>query len=171
MKGKLTILVGPSGSGKSTYADNKKDAVRISSDKLREELYGDEALQYSDEFLRSHKYAPDMMTEQEKRRTCNNILFKTMDKQVKKALKTGDVIYDATSLTAKTRKGIIDEFKNDASEIEAVCLVTDIDECKKRNRERDRSVPEEVIDLQFKNYEKPKLNEGFSSVVLIYNSH
>ena len=41
----LTVLVGLPGSGKSTYANKIKNAILCSSDKVREELYGDENIQ------------------------------------------------------------------------------------------------------------------------------
>ena len=45
----LTLLIGPPGSGKTTYAqrhsEDDKNIVHLSSDKIRQELYGDEAIQ------------------------------------------------------------------------------------------------------------------------------
>ena len=46
----LTLLIGLPGSGKTTYAKNYaqkyiNDVVHLSSDKIRQELYGDETIQ------------------------------------------------------------------------------------------------------------------------------
>ena len=46
---KLEILIGLPGSGKSTYCKEKRElnsnSVYLSSDKIREELYGNESIQ------------------------------------------------------------------------------------------------------------------------------
>ena len=46
---KLEILIGIPGSGKSTYAkeehESNSNSVYLSSDKIREELYGNESVQ------------------------------------------------------------------------------------------------------------------------------
>jgi len=91
---KLIILCGLPGSGKSYYAaqlwrrENTFDeptAVVHSSDAIRKELFGDAGSQEN-----------------------NALVFETMHKRVKDDLRAGKtVIYDATNITRKSRRGII----------------------------------------------------------------
>lgn len=78
------MLVGLSGAGKSTYAEDAKyepSMEVLSSDAIREELYGSREVQ-----------------------TGNNRVFELMLERTRAALKAGkDVIYDATNLVRKRR--------------------------------------------------------------------
>ena len=74
------MLVGISGSGKSSHKF-EEEVVKISSDALRAELYGDENDQ-----------------------THNAEIFNELHKRVIKHLKAGDnVVYDATNLSRRRR--------------------------------------------------------------------
>ena len=82
---KLEILIGLPGSGKSTYCKEKRESnsnsVYLSSDKIREELYGNESIQGNPAEV-----------------------FTLMQSRAIEALKNGiDVFYDATNLTRKDR--------------------------------------------------------------------
>lgn len=86
---KLEILIGLPGSGKSTYAkeehESDSNSVYLSSDKIREELYGNESVQGNPAEV-----------------------FTLMQSRAIEALKNGrDVFYDATNLTRKDRAGIL----------------------------------------------------------------
>lgn len=86
---KLEILIGLPGSGKSTYAkeehESNSNSVYLSSDKIREELYGNESIQGNPVEV-----------------------FTLMQSRAIEALKSGrDVFYDATNLTRKDRAGIL----------------------------------------------------------------
>ena len=98
---KLIIIVGLPGSGKSTYAKSIMDPEgRIqycSSDKVREDLYGDESIQGD-----------------------SNKVFRVLHNNVKNFLDRGyDVIYDATNVTRKSRRTIINEARKYCNRIEA----------------------------------------------------
>mgnify|MGYP003299417619 CR=1 FL=1 len=91
---KLIILCGIPGSGKSWIADEllseylifgeREDIAVHSSDAIREELFGDPSSQEN-----------------------NALVFETMHKRVRDDLKADKtVIYDATNITRKARKGV-----------------------------------------------------------------
>jgi predicted kinase len=148
------MLMGLPGSGKSYYAKEytklDKDAIIISSDDIRQELWGD---------------ANDQSNPSK--------IFETMFDRTVEALKSGkNVIYDATNLIAKTRKSTLTRlrqiFKEDL--YSALYLITcSISECKRRQGDRERKVPEEVIDRMVRQFQAPWYNEGWD-VIFTYNS-
>lgn len=137
----LYIMVGIPGSGKSTVAKNL-GAIVVSSDTVREILYG------SEEILGESK-----------------VVFSWVDSIVKDALIDGrDVIYDATCLTKKTREGIVKKFRETADEIVCIFVDTPLEKCIKRNSLRSRKVPEDVIRSMSAKLERPMLEEGFDRI-------
>ena len=113
---KLIIPVGVPGSGKSTLAATIPGAIVLSSDNIREELFGDANLQYTEEYaakkIKQKKIDTSDLSDEKllalKIHLCNASVFGTLNYRVKKALKEGkDVVYDATNISAKTRKGIL----------------------------------------------------------------
>lgn len=145
----MVMMVGLPGSGKSTFAKtikfgDKGDEKPIihSSDDLREELYGDAAIQGD-----------------------NNKLFQELHKRIREDLKQGkNVIYDATNIKKKTRIGFLKELKN--IECIPVCIVmaTEYALCLKNNENRERKVPTHVIKRMQNNFEPPHESEGFYDV-------
>ena len=86
---KLILLVGPPGCGKSTYAhdyiSNHFDTIHLSSDLIRKELWGNEAIQGD-----------------------NSEVFSLMQTRAIEALNNEQsVVYDATNMTRKDRSYII----------------------------------------------------------------
>lgn len=147
------MLMGLPGSGKSTHAENYKkgwpNTVVVSSDAIREELYGD---------------ANDQ--------TNPKAVFAIMLERSIAALKEGnDVIYDATNVVAKTRKQTLSEIKkavganNFVSNL--VFIACSISECKLRQGSRDRKVPDAVIDRMARKFEAPWYNEGWDQIIVI----
>ena len=133
----LYMTVGLPGSGKSYYAkENFPNAYIASSDKLREELWGDENKQGD-----------------------NEVLFNTLHRRITgNLLLDNDVVYDATNLNAKRRRKYL---KTIEPEHRKVCLffLTDIDICKERNKLRDRTVPDEVIDKMYRSIQIPQYSD------------
>ena len=128
----FVVTVGLPGSGKSYWANEYiktcPNSVVVSSDAIREELWGD---------------ANDQQNPLE--------VFETMFRRSVAALKEGkDVVYDATNLVAKTRKATLarvrEATKGTYVYAVAVFVACSISECKRRQTERDRQVPDEVID-------------------------
>ena len=140
---KFYMLVGLPGSGKSTYSKTIEDAVIISSDALRKELYG---------------------SEEELGNPFEEMIKRTID-----ALKNGrDVVFDATNLNTKKRRHIVERIKKYADYKKAIVIATPYTECLKRNAERDRHVPEEVIKHMYMTFSMPCKQEGFDEVSIHY---
>ena len=152
---KLILLCGLPGVGKSAAAErfisNDDNAVWLSSDALREEMWGD---------VNEQKNAPAIFTEMNKRAAAALNERKT-------------VIYDATNLRADKRKATLQEItravKPNCSDFQAWCyiVVCSITECKKRQFYRDRVVPDEVIDRMVCNFQIPWYNEGWDYIGIL----
>ena len=125
----LYVMIGPAGSGKSTASKNLfPNCLRVSTDSVRKELFGDEASQQE----------PGKVFE---------IAYKSMED----ALCNGfSVVFDATNTTAFARKKVINRVDAIQCRKVAVYMNTPLEECKRRNKTRGRIVPEAVIERQYK---------------------
>lgn len=164
IKRRFIIMVGICGSGKSTHAVWLKNKIKneypeydqlgeaneteiISSDSIREEVFGD-------------------VNDQ----THNQQVFAEVRKRAIEAIKNKKhVIIDATGLTIKDRRSAISYFDAVSTyrkwyNIEACVMTTEIQECRRRNKERDRVVPNEVITKQIHKFEIPFYGEGFNKI-------
>ena len=148
----LIVMVGLSASGKSTVAENlakKNDAIIISSDKLREELFNN-------------------VNDTEH----NAQVFSELNKRVKSNLLAGkNVIVDATNLTIKSRKNIlntVNQVKNSGVEIHTTAYIMPkpFEICVQEDSERDRNVGKEVLNAQIKKFQIPFYEEGFDEIVI-----
>lgn len=138
------MLVGIPGCGKSTYAHEflrGADVVYLSSDAIREEIFGDASCQ-EDHYK----------------------VFTLMQERALEALKNGyHIVYDATNITRKSRRGILSILP---SYVKKDCVVVwaPIEECIARDKNRLRSVGEEVIWKMLKRFEAPFYDEGFDMI-------
>ena len=148
----LIVMVGLSASGKSTVAENlakKYDAVIISSDKIREELFNN-------------------VNDTEH----NSQVFGELNKRLKNNLRSNkSVIVDATNLTIKSRKNVLstaNQVKNEGIEIHTIAYIMPkpYELCIKEDLERERSVGENVIMLQLKKFQIPFYEEGFDEIII-----
>lgn len=145
---RLYITIGIPGAGKSTYTKTLNAKV-ISSDAIRGELFGDEGCQDNPKKV-----------------------FAILNSRVRKSLLDGeDVIYDATNVTKKARRTIINTYKNIADEIIACYFDTPVEVAKIRNANRTRVVPDEIIDNMYKKLTVPEFEEGFSEIIYIKTSN
>ena len=141
----LILLVGIPGSGKTTYAEKyiaeNPNTVHLSSDKIREELWGDEATQGD-----------------------NNEVFSLMQSRAIEALNNGqDVVYDATNVTRKDRSYIIALCPKFAK-IECHIIWAHIETCIERDAARERTVGKAVIDKMLKRFQAPYYDEGIDEI-------
>lgn len=152
--GRLYFTVGLPASGKSSYFEKVKewhpDAIHISSDNIREEVFGD-------------------VNRQDK----NTEVFKIMEERTYKTLATNGVcFYDATNLSAKRRIAFLKNMKarlNHRDDISFTCLlfVPTLKECIERDKSRERTVGINVIMRMVKQFQPPHISEGWNSIQIV----
>lgn len=147
-KTKLTVLVGLSGSGKSTIAtqivNENLNTVIISSDAIREELTGN-------------------LADQEH----NEEVFRIFHDRIRRNLENKkNVIADATNLTMKSRRAILD--KVNGLNIYRVCVIIPkpFERCKEDNLHREHPVPDIVLDKQIRRFQVPFYEERWDEIVI-----
>lgn len=147
MKPKLFIMCGLSGSGNSTIAKDlaiKYNAEIVSSDAIREELFG------------SFQNQSD-----------NEKVFNIFNKRIRESLnKNKNVIADATNITIKSRRAIVEYVRK--LDIEKICYIVPkkYKDCVKDNKNREHTVPEYVLEKQLRRFQIPFKEEGFSEMVI-----
>lgn len=145
----LIILVGVSGSGKTTYAkkyiEEHANTIHLSSDLIRNELWGSEAIQGD-----------------------NNEVFSLMQSRAVEALNNGQsVVYDATNVTRKDRSYIIALCPKFAK-IECHIIWAPIETCIERDAVRERTVGKAVIDRMLKRFQAVHYDEGIDEIKVIF---
>ena len=144
----LIVLCGLPGAGKSTYAKQyvktHPNTKVLSSDGIRNELYGDESIQGDPAEV-----------------------FGLMKSRAVEYLNQGsDVIYDATGMMRMHRGEILACAPAFAVK-KCVILWASIEECVKRDSKRNRKVGKEIIDMLVKTFEIPTCEEGFAEIQVI----
>jgi predicted kinase len=148
----LYITVGPPACGKSTFVKSyinvfkQKDAY-LSSDELRAKFGKDESDQTVTPQVFSH--------------------IKQKISEVLSDREDGYLIIDATSINRKNRKEYIELAKKNKARIVAWVFERNRNILVERNKNRDRVVPEWVIDKMLTQYERPTTDEGFDEVIEI----
>lgn len=139
---KVHILIGPAGVGKSTFIqENAGDALVLSSDAIREELYGS-------------------LSEGNKH---NNEVFQTLLERLREAVEQGDkdVYFDATNLSRKTRTHYYNQIKswNKDTDVVADILHKPLKTILAQNAQRkgDKFVPVDVVDRMYKSMTIPRI--------------
>jgi hypothetical protein len=149
---KAFIMCGAPGAGKSTHVkqllQEHPDALVVCGDDIREELYGDASIQgdYSD-----------------------------IQRRMVEMIREGQgrvVIMDGTHYLSSYRKAAKSILKDHGyDEVDLVVVIKPLEVCLRQNAERDRKVPEEVIErmhssllASLPNVEK----ENFSNVKFVY---
>lgn len=144
------MMVGLPGSGKSYRANRlaeEHNANIHSSDAIREELSGD-------------------INNQD----INDLVFKTLHNRIKEDLRNGkNCIYDACNISYKRRMTFLQELKNIPCEKICVLMATPYEECLKNNANRDRIVPDYVIERMYRNFDVPCNYEGWDDIEVMWN--
>ena len=156
---KIIMLIGAAASGKSTAAPKiaaeHQNAVILSTDKMRAELYGAEHIQ---------GYWPDIEA----------LLYK----RIKNAIKQNkNIILDSTHYKKEYRAKIIKEFSWDilganSSEFSAYYFNYPFSLIYSRNKHRARRVPFDVLAAMYEHLKNapPTLAEGFKNIKKMYDS-
>jgi len=150
---KFFMLVGIAGCGKSTWAQKNLNHYQMftkifSSDIYRENLFND-------------------INDQ----THNKIVFDTMHKDIIKALKNGEsVCYDATNLTRKNRQNILHLINKQNIECQKIAVLFEVEESiiREQNANRERKIPDIILDQMFRRFEIPFLDEGFDDINIVF---
>lgn len=145
---KFYMMIGLPASGKSYYANilQEQGAIVVSSDKMREELYGDINCQDN-----------------------NEELFQHIRKKIKQELINGnDVAFDACNISYKKRMNFLQELKNIPCIKTAILMATSYEKCLENNLQRERKVPEEVIIKMYKSFYVPQYYEGWDNIEIKY---
>ena len=141
----LYYLIGPSYSGKSTWANKYKKELKaevVSSDAVRDELWGDE-------------------NDQREPAT----VFEVVHKRVEEFLCEGkNVILDSTGLKAKNRLQFLESIRGFRCKKVAVCFFEPFEELMRRQSERERVVPESVVRNQLLGFQMPCEGEGWDRI-------
>ena len=149
-KNVLIVLGGLPASGKSTYAEMLAESgifQRVCPDLIRKALYGDENIQGDGKRV-------------------FGIAFHDMKEY---GCLGENVVFDATNINANRRKELVKEMRGYFDIIIFKWFHTPIDICLKRNLERWRVVPEEVLWRMFDNFQEPTMEEGWDYIEEIKN--
>lgn len=120
---RAVITVGPPACGKSTYARGLAGYVECNLDRCRQQLHGDEADQ-SD--------------------TTRVVALR--DRFLRRLIGARcDIVVSDTNAVPVYRAALIDRLRRAGYAVEVVIFETPLDVCLDRNRNRPRSVPEDVL--------------------------
>ena len=140
----FTIMVGSPRSGKDTWIEkNKKNAIVVSNDWIRENILG---THYSDK--------------------ANAIIWSISDSTIRILLGQGkDVILNGVNLTKGTRKFWVDLGSEYGAIIKMVYMKTSLDTCIKRNKDT-KKLPNEKLVQMYHSFEAPYTHEYHKLIIV-----
>ncbi|MFI8712254.1 AAA family ATPase [Brevibacillus brevis] len=147
MKKKLIVLSGIAGSGKSKWAQEiakKERAIIVSTDEIRQNLFGDER----------------------KQKKSAQVFFEVYSKIATELANGRNVILDATNIDREKRMKVLAKFPD----VQKECYYVDVpySVCQERNQARKRTVDEYILAKMRKNFHFPIKNEGWDHIHLLH---
>ena len=144
-RAQITLAVGLPGSGKSTYFA-RRGIQPLSSDLLRLQLLDDE-------------------TDQSAQRGVFRVLRHLLEMRLRLGRPRNYV--DATNLTPKERRPYFRLAARYGYEVCAIFFDVPVEVCRRRNRRRKRTVPEEAMARMASRLRPPTLAEGFAKITVV----
>jgi predicted kinase len=144
-RGYVVLAIGLPGSGKTTWY-KRRGVTPLSSDLLRSILFDD-------------------ITEQR----YQGLVFSTLRSLLRARLiaKMPWNYVDATNLSPHERKQWIKMAKSFGYEVQAVFFDVPLEVCLQRNRQRDRSVSEDIMRKMAEKLKAPMFEEGFEKITVV----
>ncbi len=144
-KGCVVLAIGMPGSGKTTWF-GRRGITPLSSDLLRNILFDD---------VEEQRY--------------QGLVFSTLRSLLRARLiaKMPMNYVDATNLSIHERRQWIKMAKSFGYEVQAVFFDVPLEVCLERNRQRDRSVSEEVMRRMAEKLKPPVFEEGFEKITVV----
>jgi predicted kinase len=140
-------IVGAVSSGKSTLA-KRLDGFIVSTDSIRGFLWGNEAI------IKHSK-----------------LVFTLAENITHYMLSINEnVVFDATNVTIKGRKKYIDLGRKYNAKVILHWIDCPLQAAIKRNKKRERKVPEKILKAFYNRFQAPTLNEGMN-ILNIYNEN
>lgn len=149
-KNVLIVLCGLPASGKSTYAEMLVESgvfQRVCPDLIHRDLYGNESIQGD-----------------------SKKVFGIAHRRIKEFGENGkNCVFDATNIDENRRTELVKEMRPYFDILICKFMYTPLDYCLKRNKRRERQVPEDVIQRMHDNFDFPTMDEGWDYVEEIKN--
>jgi predicted kinase len=144
-KGNVVLAIGMPGSGKTTWF-RRRGVTPLSSDLLRNILFDD---------VEEQRY--------------QGLVFSTLRSLLRARLiaRMPWNYVDATNLSIHERRQWIKMAKSFGYEVQAVFFDVPLEVCLTRNRQRDRSVSEDVMHKMAEKLKPPVFEEGFSKITVV----
>lgn len=140
------MIVGLPASGKSSLAESiskNEDAVILSSDSIREELFGSRRIQID-----------------------NSRVFNEMNNRTLRHLKNGkNVLYDATNINSNRRKRLLKTIPNNVYK-KCIYMCISKHKCVEMDSQREYMVGEDVIMNMYNKMQIPMYCEGWDEIVV-----